>query len=59
MMVSRLILSLKKSADAQSVAEWRVDHFTRIEPMDAPNAGLEMRPTNQPMGEPASSQSRC
>ena len=31
MMVSRLVLSLKKSADARSVVEWRVDHFSRVE----------------------------
>ena len=31
MMVSRLCLSLKKSADPRSMVEWRVDHFSRFE----------------------------
>jgi len=34
MMVSRLALSLKKSADPRSVAEWRLGHFTRLDPVD-------------------------
>ena len=59
MMVSRLILSLKKSADPRSVAEWRVDHFTRMEPMDVPSSCLEMRPVIKPVNKPAGSQTLC
>ena len=44
MMVSRLVLSLKKSADPRSVAEWRVDHFTRVEVRDVSNMNFAMRP---------------
>ena len=44
MMVSRLCLSLKKSADPRSVAEWRVDHFTRVEAKDASEIRFAMRP---------------
>jgi hypothetical protein len=56
MMVSRLVLSLKKSTDPRSVAEWRVDHFTRVEPMDATNmGGLAMGPVQKPVSETAGS----
>ena len=44
MMVSRLCLSLKKSADPRSVAEWRVDHFSRIEVKEASDIRFAMRP---------------
>ena len=51
MMVSRLCLSLKKSADPRSVAEWRVDHFTRVEGTDFGGVQIAMRPVEKPTAE--------
>jgi len=48
LMVSRLALSLKKSADPRSVAEWRVDHFTRVELADVGRVNFAMRPVGKP-----------
>ena len=53
MMVSRLCLSLKKSTDPRSVAEWRVDHFTRIEATDF---NVAMRPVGKPVAETGGSE---
>ena len=53
MMVSRLVLSLKKSADPRSVAEWRVDHFTRVEVTDVSKMNFAMLPVRNPMVETA------
>jgi len=37
-LVTRLVLSLKKAADPESGIEWRVDHFTtRTEPLSVPH----------------------
>jgi len=48
-------LSLKKSVDPQSVAEWRVDHFTRVEPADVGGMQFAMRPVRKlPSGTGAS-----
>jgi len=44
MMISRLCLSLKKSADPRSAAEWRVDHFSRVEAADGGGMRFAMRP---------------
>ena len=44
MMICRLCLSLKKSADPRSAAEWRVDHFSRVEAVDAGGMRFAMRP---------------
>ena len=56
MMVSRLVLSLKKSVDPRSVAEWRVDHFTRVEAVDLCKTDLAMRPVGNPLPEAAGSE---
>lgn len=47
MMVSRLFLSLKKSADPRAVAEWRDDHFTRVEATDLGRMQFAMRPVGR------------
>ena len=44
MMVSRMCLSLKKSANPRSVAEWRVDHFSRLESADVGRMRFAMQP---------------
>ena len=61
MMVSRLILSLKKVAGPISVAEWRVDHFSRVEMTDTYGSNLRMVPVRNPpvasgSGVPSTSQ---
>ena len=60
-MVSRLILSLKKVAGPISVAEWRVDHFSRVEITDMYGSNLRMVPVRHPpvasgSGVPSTSQ---
>lgn len=51
-LATRLVLSLKKAADPELGAEWRVDHFTtRIEQTSAPHRrslSFELRPRARP-----------
>jgi len=54
-MVSRLALSLKKSADPRSAIEWRVDHFTRVEPVDVGGMQFAMRPIGKSVVETGAS----
>ncbi|KAF9643936.1 hypothetical protein BDM02DRAFT_3191066 [Thelephora ganbajun] len=59
MMVSRLVLSLKKSVGPRSVAEWRVDHFSRIEATDVSRMNFAMRPVGKRAAETDGSETLC